>query len=120
MVYSLELKEPDGAFPVIFATSCFGVAPSQPVIDGWECWVVKRKEKTAANTEKRARWWLCGLPGVANEAGKLKNTGVRLAGWKESSVGQGAGVGGEEIRLARRKKEEKKFGTWVVVSGKTN
>lgn len=85
------------------ATTCFGAALSQPVIDGWESrgerWVLKRKEKTTASTEKRARWgwWLWGLLGLAHEAGKLKNTGVRLAGWKESNIRQGAGVGGEEI-----------------------
>lgn len=56
--YSLELQEPDGAFPAIPTTSCFGVATSQPVIDGWESrgerWVVKCKEKTTASIEKRA------------------------------------------------------------------
>lgn len=62
--YSPELQQPDRAFPAIPATSCFGVAGSQPVIDGWESrgqsQVVKHKEKTTASTEKRARWgwWL--------------------------------------------------------------
>lgn len=67
--YSLELQQPDGAFPAVPATNCFEVAPSQPVTDRWESRgerrVVKREEKTTASTENRARWgWrLYGLPG---------------------------------------------------------
>lgn len=76
------------------------MALSQPVIDGWEsrgeCWIVKCRENHSKHGEESPwRWWV-GLwfEGVALEAGKLKNSGAKWAGWKESS---NAGQGGKEI-----------------------
>lgn len=77
MRYSPELEELDGAFPAIPATSCFGMAPSQPAISGWES-RGESKEKAPASLGERAKWGWQHPVSHRCEAGMLKSSARQL------------------------------------------